>query len=249
MTFALNDRVAVITGASGAIGRTVAEVLSAAGASVVIAYGRNREAAERLAGELAERGGVAMTTQGDLSTADGAQQIIRASVERFSRIDILVNNAGITRDGLLMRMKEADWDAVLDTNLKSAYLCAQAAARHLLRSSFGRIINITSVSGVIGNAGQTNYSAAKAGMIGFTKALAREFASRGVTVNAIAPGFIESDMTAALAGDTRDRAVAQIPLGRFGQPVDVAQCVRFLASGEAAYITGQVFCVDGGLAM
>lgn len=249
MTFALNDRVAVVTGASGAIGRAIAEVLAASGANVVIAYGKNREAAERLAAELGARGDTAVTAQGDLSTADGAQRVIREAADRFSRIDILVNNAGITRDGLLMRMKEADWDAVLDANLKSAYLCTQAAARHLLRSPFGRIINITSVSGVIGNAGQANYSAAKAGMIGFTKALAREFASRGVTANAIAPGFIESGMTGALGQETRDKAVAQIPLGRFGAPADVAQCARFLASAEAAYITGQVFQVDGGLAM
>lgn len=246
---ALAGRVALVTGASGGIGQAIVAQLAAAGARVVAAYGRNRAAVEDLLARVNAAGAEAVAAQGDLSTAAGAAAVVKTATEHFGGLDILVNNAGITKDGLVIRMKESDWDAVLDTNLKSAFLCVQAASRALLRSPCGRIVNITSVAGIMGNAGQANYASAKAGMIGLTKTLAREFAGRRVTVNAVAPGFVETDMTAGFGADLRERLLGQIPLGRFGEPADVAAIVRFLASDAGAYITGQVVQVDGGLAM
>lgn len=249
MTYDLSGRVAVVTGATGGIGQAIVEQFAYAGARVVVAYGKNRAAAEDLLDRMNAAGGDAVLAQGDLSTASGATAVVKAATEHFGGLDILVNNAGITKDGLVIRMKESDWDVVLDTNLKSVFLCVQAASRALLRSACGRIVNITSVAGIMGNAGQANYASAKAGMIGLTKTLAREFAGRKVTVNAVAPGFIETEMTAGFGADLRDRLREQIPLGRFGEPADVAAIVRFLASDAGAYITGQVVQVDGGLAM
>lgn len=245
----LVGQVAVVTGGSRGIGRAIAVALAHEGCSVVISYHSNAEAAQQVVGEIQAVGGRALAVQADVSIAEQAQGLMDQAVQAFGTVDILVNNAGITRDTLLMRMSEADWDAVLDTNLKGAYLCIKAAQRIMLRKRAGRIIQISSVSGLRGNAGQANYAAAKAGLIGLTKAVARELASRNITVNAVAPGFIETDMTRALGPDLLALAQAQIPLGRLGTPEDVAAAVVFLATPQAAYITGQVLCVDGGLAM
>lgn len=246
MAGGLSGRVAIVTGATGGIGTAIAHAFVAAGAKVVAGYASNQAKADALQEQLQ---GNAVVVQADISRAEGAAALVKAAVDEFGQVDILVNNAGITRDGLFLRMKESDWDLVVDTNLKSAFLCAQAASRQLLRSGAGRVINITSVSGITGNAGQANYAAAKAGMIGLTKTLAREVASRQVTVNAIAPGFIETDMTDALPQAIKDTLQREIPLARFGKPEDVAALCVFLASDAAAYITGQVLQVDGGLAM
>ncbi len=249
MNTSLQDRVAIVTGASGGIGRAIVEELVRANARVVIAYSSNEVRALELASYLTEQGAQVVTAKADISTSEGAKTLVDTAVKYFNRLDILVNNAGITRDGLFLRMKEADWDTVLSVNLKSAFLCTQAASRHLLRSPHGRVINMTSIVGLTGNIGQANYVAAKAGLIGLTKTLARELASRSITVNAIAPGYIETDMTAGLSPDIRTKLFEQIPLQRLGQTKDVATVVRFLASDDASYITGQVLQVDGGLAM
>ncbi len=242
------DKTCVITGASRGIGRQIALVLGEQGMNVVINYRGSREQAEETAAEVENRGGRAMLIQGDVADFQESEQLVKACVDKFGRIDILINNAGITRDSLIMRMKEEDWDKVISTNLKGAFNCSRAAVRFMMKQKEGRIINIASVVGLMGNPGQANYAAAKAGIIGFTKALAKETASRGILVNAVAPGYIQTEMTDALPDETKEKILKHIPLGRLGQPSDVAEVVRFL-SLEANYITGQVLVVDGGLAM
>jgi 3-oxoacyl-[acyl-carrier protein] reductase len=246
---ALTGRIALITGAGRGIGRAAALALAADGADVVL-VSYTALNAESAAAEVQEKTGRrTLAVQADVGVAADVERLFAQAMEAFGRVDILVNNAGITRDNLLLRMSETDWDAVVDTNLKGAFLCTRAAGRIMLRQKFGRIINITSIMGLIGNAGQANYAASKAGLIGLTKSSAKELGSRGITVNAIAPGYIQTDMTDALSAEIREQIRKQIPLGRLGVPEDVAQVVRFLASEEAAYITGQVIRVDGGLFM
>ncbi len=245
----LSNKVAIITGGAAGIGRAITKTLAAYGAKVVINYNRSAEAAESLKQEIEAAGGEALIVQADISKFVDAEKLVAATIERFGTINILVNNAGITDDALILRMSENQFDRVIDTNLKGVWNVTKNAAKTLLKSGYGRVINISSVSGVLGNAGQTNYSAAKAGVIGLTKALAREFASREVTVNAVAPGFIETDMTRKLSDDVRNQWQAQIPLKRFGQDTEVAEVVAFLASPLGAYITGHTLEVDGGLVM
>lgn len=245
----LANRVAIVTGASGALGRAIATALAAEGAAVVINYVRAREAAEALQEEIQGAGGQALVVQADVATEEGAEQLVKATLDRFGRVDILVNNAGINRDNLLMRMKAEDWDAVLDTNLRGVFLCTKAVTRPMLKARYGRIINIGSVSGLLGNAGQANYAAAKAGMIGFTRAVARELGSRGITVNVVSPGAIDAGMLLELSEEQRESFRRQIPLERFGRPEDVAAAVLFLAGPGGDYITGQTLAVDGGLTM
>lgn len=246
----LTDKVAVVTGASRGIGRAIAEDLAAHGAKVVINYNASADAAEEVVATIRENGGEATAVQANVADFDAAQSLIKTAISTYGHIDILVNNAGTTRDTLLMTMKEADWDTVIDTNLKSVFNCCKAAARPMLRrKKGGRIINIASVVGVIGQAGQTNYAASKAGILGFTKSLAREVASRKITVNAIAPGFFPTALTTVLGDDVIEQSKSIIPLGRWGELPEVAYLVSFLASDKAAYITGQVINVDGGIAM
>ena len=244
----LEGQVAIVTGASRGIGRAIALALATEGAKVVVNYARSSTAAEEIVATITADGGQALALQADVSQADQVEKLISGTLEAFGRIDILVNNAGITRDTLLLRMKLEDWQAVIDLNLTGVFLCTKAVAKGMLKQRSGRIINIASVAGQMGNPGQANYSAAKAGVIGFTKTVAKELASRGVTVNAVAPGFIATDMTGDLP-NTED-ILKFIPLGRFGKPEDIAGMVRFLAADPAAaYITGQVFNVDGGMVM
>jgi 3-oxoacyl-[acyl-carrier protein] reductase len=245
----LQDRVAIVTGASRGIGRAIALELAARGAKVVINYNANADAAQSVVDAIQAAGGMAAAVQADVSDETQVEALIKAAQDLYGRLDILVNNAGTTRDNLIMRMKPEDFDFVLQTNLRSAWLCSKAVVRPMMKNRSGRIINITSVSGVIGQAGQTNYSASKAGLIGLTKSLAREIASRGITVNAVAPGFILTDLTKDLPEDIKKQLDQFIPLGRWGDVQDVAYMVAFLASDESAYITGQVFNVDGGMAM
>ena len=240
---------ALVTGASRGIGRAVALRLAAEGASVALNYRAGREEAEAVASEIASAGGQAVVLQGDVSLAAEADALVNGAAESLGGLDILVNNAGVTRDNLLMRLSEEDWDAALNTNLKGAFLCAKAAIRPMLRQRFGRIVNMSSVVALTGNPGQANYTAAKAGLIGFTRTVAREVASRGITVNALAPGFIETQMIDSIPADLRGQILERIPLGKFGAPEDVAACAAFLCSEDGAYITGQTISIDGGLGL
>ncbi|MDJ1183877.1 3-oxoacyl-[acyl-carrier-protein] reductase [Roseofilum casamattae] len=243
----LSDRTAIVTGASRGIGREIALALASEGAKVVVNYASSSAAAKEVVSKITEMGGEAIAIAADVSQADAVDTLVKSTMEQWGQIDVLVNNAGITKDNLLLRMKPADWQAVIDLNLTGVFLCTRAVSKIMLKQRSGRIINIASVSGQMGNPGQANYSAAKAGVIGFTKTVAKEIASRGVTANAVAPGFISTDMTKDL--DATD-ILKFIPLGRYGQPEEVAGMVRFLAADPAAaYITGQVFNVDGGMVM
>lgn len=244
----MKDKVVVVTGASRGIGRAIASKMAAAGAKVVVSA-RSTEALESLVDEVRKQGGEAVSVPTDISKSSDVQAMFDAAMNAFGRVDVLVNNAGITRDNLLVRMKDADWDAVLDTNLKGAFLCTRAAAKIMGKQRVGRIINISSVVGEMGNAGQANYCASKAGLIGLTKSVARELAKRNVTVNAVTPGFIVTDMTDTLSEKVKDSLLGQIPLGRFGEAEDIVSAVMFLASDQAAYITGQVLGVNGGMYM
>jgi 3-oxoacyl-[acyl-carrier protein] reductase len=241
-------RVALVTGASQGIGHACARALAQAGATVILAA-RNQQKLEELSAQITAEGGKAAAFPMDVADEDQVKSGIKSALAQFGKIDILVNNAGITRDQLIMRMKRADWDAVLTTNLTSAYLCIQQVIPSMLKQRWGRIINITSIMGQTGQAGQANYSASKAGLIGLTMAIAREVASRNITCNAVSPGFIETHMTAVLSEDFKQNAVKNIPLGRVGSPEDIANAVCFLASDEAAYITGHVLNVNGGMLM
>lgn len=245
----LDGKVAFVTGASRGIGRSVAINLAAAGAKVVVNYAGNIEAARDVVQTIEAAGGEALLLQGDVADSQIVDGMVKQIMDSFGQIDILVNNAGITRDGLLMRMKEEDWDAVINTNLKGIFNCTKAVSRIMMKQKSGRIVNMTSVVGITGNAGQANYAAAKAGVIGFTKSMAKELAARGITVNAVAPGFIATDMTAVLPEQIKTDLTTRIPLGRLGSPEDISAAVLFLVSEAANYITGQTMNVDGGMVM
>ena len=242
-------KVAIVTGASRGIGRAIAEELGGRGAHVVVNYNRSADAAEEVVETIKSAGGEAVAHQADVGDYEQAQELVKFTIDHFDGLQILVNNAGITRDGLIMTMSEADWDDVMRINLKSTFNCSKTAIRHMMRKRYGRIINITSVSGQMGNAGQTNYAASKAGQIGFTKSLAREVAPRNVTVNAVAAGYIDTEIWADVPDDMRESLSDMIPLGRKGDPEDIAKAVAYLASDDAAYVTGHILTVDGGMAM
>lgn len=245
----LDGKVTIVTGASRGIGRSVAIELAKLGAKVVINYAGNEAAAEEVKKQIVAAGGQAIIIKADVGNVEAVDAMVKETMDTFGKIDILVNNAGITRDNLLMRMKEEDWDAVMNINLKGVFVCTKAISRIMMKQRTGKIINMTSVVGLMGNAGQANYAAAKAGVIGFTKSMAKELASRGITVNAIAPGFISTDMTAVLSEQVKKDLAEKIPVGRLGSPEDVAAAVAFLASDSANYITGQTLNVDGGMLM
>jgi 3-oxoacyl-[acyl-carrier protein] reductase len=240
-------QVALVTGGSRGIGRAAAELFAAAGATVAITYRSRKEEADHFVEEVSRAGGKALAIQADFADSGAPGAAVEAAAREFGRLDILVNNAGLTRDTLVMRMSEADWDIVLQTNLKSAFLASKAALRPMLKQKYGRIVNVSSLAGVAGNAGQANYSASKAGLIGLTKALAKEVGSRNITVNAVAPGFITTELTSGLPTDLLERARQAAAIPRIGTPGDVAPAIVFLASSEAGYITGQVLGIDGGL--
>lgn len=245
----LSGKVALVTGASRGIGRQIAVTLAGYGATVIVNYNGSEAKAAEVVEEIAANGGTAEAIQCSVSDYEKAGEMISGIVKKYGHLDIVVNNAGITRDNLIMKMSEEDFDAVIDTNLKGAFNCTKHVARQMLKQKSGRIINMSSVSGVMGNAGQANYCASKAGLIGLTKSVARELGSRGITVNAVAPGFIKTEMTDVLPEDVKKAMGEQIPLKRFGETKDIAETVAFLASEGAAYITGQVISVDGGMAM
>ena len=245
----LRDKVAIVTGASRGIGRATALALAAEGARVVVNFNARADAAEQVVAEIVAAGGQATARQADVGDFAQAEALVKSTIQSDGDLHILVNNAGITRDGLILTMSEADWDDVLRTNLKSTFACSKPAVRHMLRRRYGRIVNIASVAGQIGNPGQTNYSASKAGQIGFTRSLAREVASRNITVNAVAAGFIETEIWSGVPPEAQQALLGMIPLGRKGTVDDIARAVVFLASDDASYITGHVLSVDGGMAM
>lgn len=250
MSEAQNTRpAALVTGGGRGIGRAICLALAKAGFDVCINYAASAAAAEQTAEECKAFGVQAMTLQADVTDPTQCQALVETAAKTFGRLDVLVNNAGVTADKLILRMQEADFDKVINANLKGAFFCCKTACKLMMRQRYGRIINISSVVGLHGNAGQSNYAASKAGLIGLTKSLAKEFAARGVTVNAVAPGFIETDMTAAMSDAAKEAALTAVPAGKIGQAEDVANAVAFLASAEAGYITGQVLCVDGGMGM
>jgi len=243
----LTGKVALVTGASRGIGRAVALRLANLGAKVAINYYKNADAANEVVEEIKKNGGEALPIQGDVSKFEDAQRVVKATVDAFGRLDILVNNAGTTRDNLLALMKEEDFDYIIAHDLKSVFNCSKAALRPMMKQKYGRIVNMTSIAGIAGNPGQTNYSAAKAGIIGFTKAMAKEYASKGISVNAVAPGYIPTDLTNALPAEIKDAIVKMVAQQRFGTCEEVADAVAFLASDRASYITGQTLAVDGGM--
>jgi 3-oxoacyl-[acyl-carrier protein] reductase len=249
MTLSLENKVALVTGGSRGIGRAIALEFAARGAAVVVNYNKSPESAEEVVRQIQASAGKAAAYQADVSDFKQAEGLVKFAIDTFGELSILVNNAGITRDQLIMMMPEADWDAVINTNLKSTFNCSKIAVKHMMRKRIGRIINIASVAGQMGNPGQTNYSASKAGQIGFTKALAREVAARNITVNAIAPGFVDTEILDGMTPEILEAALKMVPLGRKGKPEEIAFAAAFLASDEAAYITGQVLGVDGGMAM
>lgn len=245
----LQGKCALVTGGSRGIGRAVCLELARQGARVAVNYAGNAAAAEETVSACVALGAEAFALRADVADAAACETMVKEVLSRFGRLDILVNNAGVTRDGLMPMMKEADWDAVLDTNLKGAFHCMKAVYRPMMKQKYGRVVNLSSIVGLRGNAGQANYAASKAGLIGLTKSMAKELAARNVTVNAVAPGFIDTDMTAALPEKAREAMLTAIPMGRLGQVEDVAKAVAFFAGDDATYITGQVLCVDGGMAV